>query len=450
MYITLIDERVAKMAPEFTRNGLQRAALKWGHQFSTLLYPVARKTLPYRPKMWWIPRLPIWAHPRRAPHSRPWSTPVPAPADELRTGPGVQLIPEAQQRAFDEAPLHDFIRLHPEMRGEHSPTGHMWISLLSTSPRVQGAARRRAQANRRPEATAPAARVTPAALTEAMKREAARLGLAAVGVTAYDIKYNYAEYHGLAVGDTIIVGIVEQNFDSTQMCPSLRSEKAALSAYAGLEDRMRLLAEWIREQGYAARAEGFVGESMVIPYAVQAGLGQLGLNGQLLTPNAGSRCRIEVMSTDAPFLHDTPVDFGIEGVCDKCQICVRRCPAGAIPAIRKESRGVVKAKLNTKRCLPVMGKTAGCSVCMKVCPVQRYGLPAVLQEFEATGRVLGKDTDDLEGFDWPLDGRHYGPGERPRLAPEVFETPGFEFDPGRKVPLDWVDPAGTNTEALGY
>lgn len=44
----------------------------------------------------------------------------------------------------------------------------------------------------------------------------------------------------------------------------------------------------------------------------------------------------------------------------------------------------------------------------------RNGLPAVLEEYQRSGRILGKDTDDLEGFDWLLDGRHYGPGERGR------------------------------------
>jgi len=61
-----------------------------------------------------------------------------------------------------------------------------------------------------------------------------------------------------------------------------------------------------------------------------------------------------VLTTDAPLELDAPVDHGIEGVCDRCQACVRRCPVGAIPAVRKEHRGVTKAKLNTKRCLPIV------------------------------------------------------------------------------------------------
>ena len=439
------------MTGPYTRTAVQRWLHHTGHRLSHAVYPWARHALPHRPKMWWIPHLPVALHPRRRSPARPWTDTVAAPSPSLLTVPGVKLLPLLQQEAFDQAPLHDFIRLHPDMRSVASPTGEMWASLLSTSPRLQAAARRRASFVRR-RRLGQRIIADPATLTAALRAEAARLGLAAVGVTAYDVKYNFAEYHGLNVGDTMIVGLLEQNYDSTQTVPSVRAEKAALTAYAGLEDRMVALAQWIQQQGYEARPEGFVGESMNIPYAVSAGLGQLGLNGQLLTPHAGSRCRLHVMSTNAPLEHDQPIDFGLEGVCDNCQICVRRCPPGAIPAVRKESRGVVKAKLNTKRCLPVMGKASGCSICMKVCPVQRFGLNAVLAEFESTGHILGKDTDDLEGYDWPLDGRHYPPGRTPRITAEILATPGFDFDPGRVVPPDVeVDPSVDPTlGALGY
>jgi hypothetical protein len=40
----------------------------------------------------------------------------------------------------------------------------------------------------------------------------------------------------------------------------------------------------------------------------------------------------------------------------------------------------------------------------------------VLEEYERTGTVRGTGTDELEGYRWPLDGRWYGPNEKPRDA----------------------------------
>ena len=279
-------------------------------------------------------------------------------------------------------------------------------------------------------------------MTGELKAYAAEIGISAAGVTGFDEKFTLAEHRGKAVGEHVVVCVLEQNYDATQRIPAHRSKQAASSTYGELEDRMVLLADWLRERGWRARPEDFQGESMFIAYAVAAGLGQLGLNGQLLTPHAGSRCRINILTTDAPLVGDEPKDFGIEGICDRCQICVRRCPVGAITNVRKEHRGITKAKFNTKRCLPPMMQSAGCSICMKVCQVQRYGLPAVVRHYEHTGQILGKDTDDLEGYDWPLDGRHYGPGTTPHVPDSVVRPPGFQFDPTRTTPAAAPTPSG--------
>ncbi len=65
---------------------------------------------------------------------------------------------------------------------------------------------------------------------------------------------------------------------------------------------------------------------------------------------------------------------------------------------------------------------------MKVCPVQRYGLDAVIARYTATGEILGKGSDELEGYGW-IDGRHYGPGEKPRMTRELLAPGGFTLDP---------------------
>ena len=80
------------------------------------------------------------------------------------------------------------------------------------------------------------------------------------------------------------------------------------------------LAELLHEHGFRARAHT-THEGPIIPYAVEAGLGQLGLNGQLLTPAAGSRCRLTMITTNAPLALDSPVDYGILGICDRCRAC---------------------------------------------------------------------------------------------------------------------------------
>ena len=69
-----------------------------------------------------------------------------------------------------------------------------------------------------------------------------------------------------------------------------------------------------------------------------------------------------------------------------------------------------------------MVKLDGCGVCMKVCPVQKFGMKPVMEHYVETGEVLGKGTDDLEGFPVP-DGRYFGSGELPHFDREFFDFP---------------------------
>ena len=378
-----------------------------------------------------FPHIPTPRLPRLRSPARAWTGSSPEPPLELRTTPGIRRDPRREDEAARTAPLQFFFKLHAEAMGAVVP--YMWPAIVASAPRVSRSDRR-LRAARRDQRPAAAPPMSPDELTAALKAKAAELGISAVGIARHDPNYTFAQFAGRNVGDRVVVCILEQNYGSTQLIPSERSERAALATYGQLEDRLVELSSWLQERGYRARPEDYIGESMFIHYAVAAGLGQLGLNGQLLTPQAGSRCRINVLTTDAPLEFDAPVDYGIEGVCDRCQACVRRCPVGAIPAVRKEHRGVVKAKLNTKRCLPIVTQAAGCSVCMKVCPVQMYGLTEVLEHYSSTGTIKGVHSDELEGFDWPLDGRHYRPGEKPRVPTKLVQPPGFRFDPHRTLP----------------
>ena len=59
---------------------------------------------------------------------------------------------------------------------------------------------------------------------------------------------------------------------------------------------------------------------------------------------------------------------------------------------------------------------------MKVCPIQRFGMPAVMEHYVATGEVLGKGTHLLEGYTF-LERGYFGPGELPQFDRQFFEIP---------------------------
>ena len=129
-----------------------------------------------------------------------------------------------------------------------------------------------------------------------------------------------------------------------------------------------------------------------------------------------------MITTDAVVTHDEPIDYGIHAWCQICQVCVNRCPGRALMKDKVWWRGVEKNKLVAKRCRPVMGRYAACGICQKVCPIQKYGMKAVFEHYAATEEVLGKGTDDLEGYTIPGQG-YFGPGQLPHFDAEFFDIP---------------------------
>jgi NAD-dependent dihydropyrimidine dehydrogenase PreA subunit len=270
----------------------------------------------------------------------------------------------------------------------------------------------------------PTAEPTGRDVTAEIKAKAMELGYAMVGMTAYDNRYTYvSKRKWVKPYPNVVCLAMEQPYEKTQDIPSEPAEEAVFATYrkegaAGLE-----LGDFIRSLGYHAQVHSPNDPgSVVIPMLVAAGMGQQGAMGYLLSPHFGSRHRLMLITTDAPVTHDQPVDYGVPEFCTICQVCVNRCPGRALMRDKVWWRGVEKFKIVAKRCRPVMAAYASCAVCMKVCPVQRYGLKTVMEHYAATGQVLGKGTHELEGYE--LEGLGYfGPGELPRFDADFFHNP---------------------------
>ena len=268
-------------------------------------------------------------------------------------------------------------------------------------------------------------------VTDLIKDRARRLGYIEVGFTAYDPRYEYKHKRDFTQLPTAICLAYEQDFEATQTIPSIDAEIVHSSIYrtqatAGLE-----LGNFIRSLGYHAHViPDSDATGPMIPMFVEAGLGQLGACGYLLTPHEGNRNRLMMITTDAKVTHDEPIDYGIHAFCQVCQVCVNRCPGRALMRDKIWWRGMEKNKLYFKRCRPVMARYLGCGVCMKVCPIQKYGMKNVMEHYAETGQVLGKGTHDLEGYTLEDKG-YFGPGEMP-----VFDR-GF-FDMPRGTASEWA------------
>jgi epoxyqueuosine reductase QueG len=136
------------------------------------------------------------------------------------------------------------------------------------------------------------------------------------------------------------------------------------------------LANWIRRQGYAAQA--FPGPRasavLLVPAAIDAGLGELGKHGSLINARYGSNLRLAGVTTDMPLEAFRPDVFGADDFCLNCRICTDACPPDAIHDTKQWVRGVERWYVDFDKCIPYFADNAGCGVCIAVCPWSRPGV----------------------------------------------------------------------------
>lgn len=161
------------------------------------------------------------------------------------------------------------------------------------------------------------------------------------------------------------------DLDLLKSAPNFPTLLASAQAYETSAWTAVRLAEYIRQLGYFARAHHFSNyQILVVPVAVDCGLGELSRAGYLLTKKYGLGVRISVVTTDMPIQHDQPVDIGVQSFCEQCFICADECPSGAIPLGEKTlHNGLLKWKLDEKKCYSYWHVNGtDCGICMAVCP----------------------------------------------------------------------------------
>ena len=182
----------------------------------------------------------------------------------------------------------------------------------------------------------------PARMSEVIKDTALFLGASLVGITELNRDWVYRpgwERYSHTEMDLdkmmpasikyAVVMAIETNYDFVKYAPTAKASAAAGLGYSKMAFLAPSMAKFIASLGYKAMACGN-DTALSVPLAVDAGLGQLGRFGALLTPEFGPRVRLCKVLTDLPLKPTAPIDFGVTEYCDACHKCADYCPSQAI------------------------------------------------------------------------------------------------------------------------
>ncbi|PLW92978.1 MAG: hypothetical protein C0592_07970 [Marinilabiliales bacterium] len=217
-------------------------------------------------------------------------------------------------------------------------------------------------------------------LTRYLKSWSKKLGAVDCGITELKDYHTYSKLgrkHNYGNDCTLdhkyaIAFTVEMDKDMMAAAPAGSTVMESGLQYMNAGSIAMQLASFLRNIGYESLAHIDGRYEVIAPLvAKDAGLGELGRMGLLMTPNLGPRVRIGVVTTNAPLNIDSPtfapdvIDF-----CRICKKCADCCPGKAIShQDREDINGDIRWQINQEECFKywtVCG--TDCGRCMAVCP----------------------------------------------------------------------------------
>ena len=168
-----------------------------------------------------------------------------------------------------------------------------------------------------------------------------------------------------------IVIAVEMDQKLMQTAPQISEAVETSNIYVKVGTIGMQLSYFIRNLGYEARNNmdgNYIVNTPTV--AVDAGLGELGRMGILVTKEFGPRVRLAVVTTNLPLIADNDEKFGLKEFCLLCRQCAKVCPGSAISLKKyQDIKGVKGWQINQEKCFEqwvIQG--TDCGVCLNACP----------------------------------------------------------------------------------
>jgi len=227
----------------------------------------------------------------------------------------------------------------------------------------------------------------PDKITGIIKKAALYMGASAVGICKLDRRWIYSHRfdprtlkHGPIddISDDFkhaIVMVHEMDYTLIRTAPAYGEFAAGGRGYSMMAHVASSVAHFIRDLGFKAIPCGN-DTALSIPMAIDAGLGEIGRNGLLITPWFGPRVRISKVLTNLPLVSDKPIEIGVRKMCEICGKCAKACPGQSISydeptnkgPTMSNNHGIYKWYINPEKCFQFWVRNQGdCANCIRVC-----------------------------------------------------------------------------------
>ncbi|MBL4603819.1 MAG: 4Fe-4S dicluster domain-containing protein [Emcibacteraceae bacterium] len=247
--------------------------------------------------------------------------------------------------------------------------------------------------------------------SDMIKDMAKELGADIVGITKYTPSIMYQDVK-IKDHKTVIVFGMSMKYD-LMVDIGAESQEEVHRAYYELDEIGVRLSQRIGAMGFEARTHPNVGDFPLPAYGYLAGLGEVAKHGSLVSPELGSSFRLSAISTEMPLEIDGVQDYGMDELCQKCGICERFCPGGAIMPEKREVAGIVRWHVDSDKCQPYFSRLYGCKICLSVCPLTAR-VPDLRSNYKEMSKSI-KTAKDAGGMMKMID-------EKDSLNTEAFDA----------------------------
>ena len=220
----------------------------------------------------------------------------------------------------------------------------------------------------------------PVLLTRFLVEWGKKLGAAGIGIVEMKPYHYYTiggrrERYGIEIINNHNFGIVfttEMDYELTSTGPQAGIVMESAHQYLNSGMIATQVALTLRKLGYDAKTHIDGNYDLICPLVARdAGMGEIGRMGLLMTPGKGPRVRISVVTTNAVLVpgkgeqDNSMIDF-----CTHCRKCAVVCPSASIPHGERENfPGGLRWKIDQEGCYTYWCQAGtDCGRCMAACP----------------------------------------------------------------------------------